>query len=373
MKIVHVITSLDSLGGAQRHVIELVNYLERRGVTSEIWGGCVDRPDQQFEDCHARIVRIPGLTRRVSIADDLRACAEIHRRLLANQPSLVVLHSSKAGGLGRLAGVATGVPLCFTVHGWSFTEGKPIVQRTWYWMMEFVLGALGCPVIFVSKYDRDLGVRTGVVAAARSHLIYNGVVDVGPEWRADPGSSREIVMVARHSAPKDHAMLLRAVAMIRDPVKVILVGGGPDLEKTRAMIKSLELDSVVSIVGEAKADDVRAMIAGAGIMVLASNWEGLPRAIIEGMRAGLPIVATRVGGLPELVEEGVNGLLVPRGDAAALKHALEYLLHSPAERIRMGAKSRAFYEERFSEDKCFGRTWEVLQAIADGAHPKAIT
>ena len=373
MKIVHVITSLDSLGGAQRHVIELVNYLERRGVTSEIWGGCVDRPDRQFGDCAARIVRIPGLKRKASIADDLRAIAGIRRRLLADRPSLVVLHSSKAGALGRVACLLACVPVCFTVHGWSFTEGKPILYRILYWMMEFVLGALGCPVFFVSKYDRDLGVRAGVVAAARSYLVYNGVVDVGPEWRATPGSSREIVMVARHSAPKDHAMLLQAVARIEESVKVILVGGGPDLEKTRARIKDMGLESKVKLVGEAEANDVRAIIAGAGIMVLVSNWEGLPRAVIEGMRAGLPIVATRVGGLPELVEEGVNGLLVPRGDAAALRHALEFLLHSPAERIRMGAKSRVFYEERFSEDKCFEHTWEILQAIGSAARPEAVT
>jgi glycosyltransferase involved in cell wall biosynthesis len=371
MRIVHVITSLDSLGGAQRHVIELVNYLQQRGVTSEIWG-YVDRPDRQFEDCAARIVRIPGLTREVSIADDLRAAREIHRRLLADRPPLVVLNSSKAGALGRLACVGTGVPVCFTVHGWSFTEGKPIVQRGLYWMLEFVLGILGCLVICVSKYDWNLGVRARVVTAARCHLVYNGAVDIGPEWRASPGSSRDMVMVARHSAPKDHAMLLQAVAGIREPGRVLLVGGGPDLEKTRAMIKSLGLESAVRLVGEAEAADVRAIIAGAGIMVLASNWEGLPRSVIEGMRAGLPIVATRVGGLPELVEEGVNGLLVPRGDVGAIKSALEYLLHSPAERIRMGAKSRAFYEKRFSEEKCFGRMWEVLQGIAGKARPGAV-
>jgi glycosyltransferase involved in cell wall biosynthesis len=238
--------------------------------------------------------------------------------------------------------------------------------------MEFVLGALGCPVISVSKYDWDLGVRAGVVDATHSYLVYNGVVDIEPEWRASPGSSQDIVMVARHSAPKDHAMLLQAVAGIKEPVKVMLVGGGPDLGKTRAMIKSLDLEAKVKLIGEAEADDVRTIVAGAGIMVLASNWEGLPRAVIEGMRAGLPIVATRVGGLPELVEDGVNGMLVPRGDVVALKRALEYLLHSPAERIRMGVKSRAFYEERFSEDMCFGRTWDVFRAIAGKARPGAV-
>jgi glycosyltransferase involved in cell wall biosynthesis len=121
---------------------------------------------------------------------------------------------------------------------------------------------------------------------------------------------------------------------LQDPFELLLVGDGPEIEQTRMKIEQLGLSGKVKVLGARK--DVGAILSKAGLMVLATNWEGLPRSILEGMRAGLPIVATDVGGNSELVKDGINGCLVPRGDEQALRLAISRLLGSPALRSKMG-------------------------------------
>jgi len=71
-------------------------------------------------------------------------------------------------------------------------------------------------------------------------------------------------------------------------------------------------------------------------LLLCSDAEGLPQTVVEALCAGLPVLATAVGGVPELVADEVNGLLVPRGDVAALSAALRRLLADARLRARLG-------------------------------------
>ncbi len=82
--------------------------------------------------------------------------------------------------------------------------------------------------------------------------------------------------------------------------------------------------------------------AHCAVAVVPSIWpDPLPQTAIEAMAAGRPVVAAASGGLPDLVVPGETGLLVPPGDAEALRAALRSLLLDPARRERMGAAGRA--------------------------------
>lgn len=82
-------------------------------------------------------------------------------------------------------------------------------------------------------------------------------------------------------------------------------------------------------------------MAAADLFTLGSAHEGLPVAVMEAFAAGLPVVATNVGGLPHQVREGVEGLLVPPGDADALASALVRVAGDDALRLRMAEAARA--------------------------------
>jgi glycosyltransferase involved in cell wall biosynthesis len=89
--------------------------------------------------------------------------------------------------------------------------------------------------------------------------------------------------------------------------------------------------------------DVPGFLAGLHVAVLCSHAEGMSNALLEYMAAGRAVVATGVGAAPELIADGVHGLLVPPGDAAALAGAIGRLLREPAlaEKVAQAARARA--------------------------------
>ncbi len=84
---------------------------------------------------------------------------------------------------------------------------------------------------------------------------------------------------------------------------------------------------------------------------------------IEAMARGIPVVTSRVASLPEIVEDGVTGLLVPPGDAPALREAVRGLLADPIRRATMGQAARRRAAERF--------TWTAAADVAVAAYARA--
>jgi glycosyltransferase involved in cell wall biosynthesis len=86
-----------------------------------------------------------------------------------------------------------------------------------------------------------------------------------------------------------------------------------------------------------EAPEVAAAMDGARALLLPSASEGLPRIVIESFMRGRPVIGSRAGGTPDIVEDGVNGLLVPAGDAAALAAAIERIVEDDELASRLGA------------------------------------
>jgi glycosyltransferase involved in cell wall biosynthesis len=106
--------------------------------------------------------------------------------------------------------------------------------------------------------------------------------------------------------------------------------------------------------------DIPALLAAADIFTLPSRFEGLPMSVIEAMLTGLPVVATDVRGPAEQVVDGVTGLSVPAGDAAALGAALGRLVRDPDLRGRMGEAGRQRALDCYDEAKVLERTLDLL-------------
>jgi glycosyltransferase involved in cell wall biosynthesis len=110
-------------------------------------------------------------------------------------------------------------------------------------------------------------------------------------------------------------------------------------------------------------EDMAHLLSQSHIVCLPSYREGLPKALLEAAASGRAIVATDVPGCREAVRHGVNGLLVPAGDAAALTQALRRLILDPALRREFGQQGRERAEREFSVEKITAETLALYREL----------
>lgn len=358
-----VVITRGEAGGAQVHVVDLITGLhDRVGFTVAV-GESGFLPDA-VGALGVPVHLLPALQREIAPRADAAAVAELRRLIRAVRPHLVHTHSTKAGLLGRLAARLEGVPAIHTAHAWSFSDGIARRRKAFAVPLEAAIGRITERFVVVSEADRDVGLRYHVARPEQVRVVHNGVADTPLRARPDAPGTPVLVMVARMAAPKDHLLLLRALAGIAAPWRLHLVGDGPDRSAVEDAVADLGLSDRVVLLGARR--DVPALLAEAHVGLLVSRQEGFPLVVLEAMRAGLPVVASDVGGIREAVRPGVTGSLVARGDEAGLRAALSALLADPALRRAQGDAGRATYEARFTVDRMVAATAAVYDELGAG-------
>ena len=147
---------------------------------------------------------------------------------------------------------------------------------------------------------------------------------------------------------KGHEHLIEAIALLKQDVPslhLVIVGSGDRQDALLQQAESLGLRDAVHLLGHR--DDVDICLAGMDLFVLPSLNEGMGRALIEAMAAGLPVIASRVGGIPAVVDHERTGLLVSPGDAGALAGALRRLLDRPDWARQLGVAASRSVDSRY--------------------------
>jgi len=370
MKILYVITAAE-FGGAPLHVLQLVEYMVKKGHEVGLVAAPEPRLMEGARKLGARIFPNPHFVRPIRPWKDLRALWRVFRAIRQFKPDLVSAHSTKAGFAARFSCAVLRVPVIFTAHGWAFTEGKSSLARYFLALAERLSAKVTKKIICVSEHDKKLALRFRVAPEQKLTVIHNGMEPSlylnadGSKVRSELGLRGDQIlttMVARFVPQKDHATLLQAISSLSEgKYKFALVGGGERENLYRERVERQRLTNNVIFLSERR--DVPQILAASDIFVLSSNWEGLPRSIIEAMMAGLPVVATRVGGVPELVADGVTGFLVPPRDPDALAEALQKLIADPELRRRMGQAGREKALKEFTLGRMLRETERVYREV----------
>jgi colanic acid/amylovoran biosynthesis glycosyltransferase len=194
-------------------------------------------------------------------------------------------------------------------------------------------------------------------------LLYHGV-DVrrfAPD-RSDEVRPLTIMTVARCVPKKGLDVLLQALALLPDLAwRHIHLGGGPLRDVLERQARSLGLAERIVWRGAVTQLEVAAMLGRADIFCMPSrvaedgDQDGLPNVLLEAMSMGVAVVGSNTAAIPEAVSDGVNGLLVPPNDPAALAAALRRLANDPLLRARLGGEARTTVLQHFSEDAGYDR------------------
>ena len=278
----------------------------------------------------------------------MRAFRSLVAILRAEKPDLVHAHMPISGFLARLAARVAGVPkVAYTCHGFLFNHASSsLPRRVLSFVMEWIAARVTDVFLTVSEAEARDARRLHI--AAHAEAVRNGRDPA--VFRPDPAARDRIraeLGVARRPRG-DHRGLPPGLAqgLSRARRRHAVGAGGRTLGGRRtagqrprrrhgALLRGAGLGYRLRMLGYRA--DIPALLAAADIFTLPSRFEGLPMSVIEAMLTGLPVVATNVRGPAEQVVDGVTGLQVPAGDAAALGAALGRLVRDPDLRAAHGA------------------------------------
>lgn len=279
---------------------------------------------------------------------DTRVISQL-RALVAGQPTdLVWSNSVKSHFLVRWAGLNRARRWIAFHHGYTATDLK---MHAYNQLDRWSLSAADMVLTSCGAFVEELERRN--VRASRIHVQHMPIRPFEPvpeertcRLRRELGLDRRtrvLLSVGRLSREKGHADLVEAFRRMRElagpiPLRLILVGEGPERSRIEQLCRSLNLIDAVTLTGQQ--DDVSPYYAIADVFVLPSHSEGSPNVLLEAMAAGVPVVATSVGGVPELVSDGKDALLVGRRDLTGLALATTRLLGDRALCDRLASSAR---------------------------------
>jgi len=330
------------IGGGESHLLSLVENLDRTRfepvALSFTDGPMIGRLREMKVENHVIHSEKPF---------DIRVWGRVKRYLREQQVDLVHAHGTRANSNVLWAARSLGIPVIYTVHGWSFhPDQHPLVRRMRI-LGERYLVSRSSLNISVSASNQESGKK--YIPSFESVVINNGIDKnkfnpdrVYPDVRIElgiPAGAMLVLFIARFTAHKQPLVLLEAFAraLPENPdLHLLMVGDGDQQATAVEMVKRKGLTDKVTF--QSFRQDVPAVLAAADIFVLPSLWEGLPIGLLEAMAMGKAVIASEVDGTREIVRSGENGWMVSTdGLEDRLVEALVRLSKDPVQRAVLGA------------------------------------
>lgn len=346
MRICHVIES--AAGGSAHYVARLAGEFIKHGHDVTVIYS-PDRADEVFLNSLKALPTLrlqPLLMRRSVGLHDVLGVIRLYACLRRLGPFDVIhSHSSKAGALARVAGLALPGRQVYTPHAfYSMTAGA----SAFYGRVESMLSHISDAIITVSTLEERHARQDLHIDPRRLHRVPNGIP---MDYPADRATARQAMgydegdcvlgFIGRFVPQKNTARLLEAMARIKDvrpDLKFALVGDGPLQAEIDAGLQKLKLNDQTRVFQGRVGRD---LVPGFDGLLCSSDYEGFATVFLEALAAGVPIATTPVGGAHEAVLEGETGFMSPDFSTDNLVQAFTKLaMLGVSERIEMSQNAR---------------------------------
>jgi len=353
MRILHIITNTE-LGGAQSVCIFLANAAAQEQNTvavASMPGGYL------WDQLHPDIIRYPVKTmvKPISLFPDIRCYFELKKIIRCFGPDIIHLHSSKAGALGRIAGIKYKDRIVYTVHGFDSIR----LRHRVFLPLERLLQRYCAAIVAVSCYDemnlKKEKIYTNVLT------IHNGVQS--PKTAVlrpfDNSGYKKVIMTVARISPQKRFDGFLTVASHHEMQDFLFVWVGGAAGKTLDDLQQeYTIPPNVLLLGDYP--DASSLLVYCDLFILLTNYEGLPMTILEAMAQGKVVVASAVGGIPELVDDS-NGMLVKNDEDAVM--AIHQLLADEEKLKQMEQISVYKYLNYFTFETMYHKYAELYKTI----------
>lgn len=354
MRLTFVIGAL-TLGGAERTLAFLAKHFMERGHAVSVV--TLYSPEKDFYALPSKMNRKTlGMTRPAQIFHQFPL---LRRTILSTEPEVIISFLDKMNVMTLTSMWGTEVPVivCERTDPSGYSIG-PIWDQLRWWTYRAATG-----IVVQSKGTADYFLPK---LKDKISIIPNPVTRPASSDRLPDTSLPKPCMVGmgRLVAEKRFDLLIRAFAQIKDQYPewtLVILGEGPLRGELERLRDAVGLAHRLLLPGRAQNPDD--LLKQADLFVLSSSVEGFPNALCEAMACGLPVIATDCPSGPrEIVRDGIDGLLVPNQDEAALSKAMDRLMSKEEERRRLAARAVEVVD-RFGVEKV-AEMWEALFAQA---------
>lgn len=317
---------------------------------------------------------IDSMRRDIGLVNDREAYKEIKSIIKKFKPDIIHTHASKAGAIGRYAGISYGkAKLVHTFHGHVFHSYFSSLKTNIYKNIERALAYKTDKIIAISERQKlELVKKYAICSEDKVKVIPLGFdlekfrlrsAEKRTSFRKKFGLEEDeiaIGIIGRLVPIKNHKLFIDAIKTIKEGsnkrIRAFIVGDGEAREELKEYTKSQGLDLLN---GEFK-DGMRATVhftswikridwvnAGLDIIALSSLNEGTPVSLIEAQAASTPIVTTKVGGVGDIVKNNETALVVPPKNDQLFIKKLQALVEDDQLRMQMGKKGWNHVKDQF--------------------------
>ncbi|MBM7841717.1 glycosyltransferase family 4 protein [Herpetosiphon giganteus] len=360
-------------------LLEQLQAIQHAGY--QVRGVASDGPYRAEVEAAGIPVEVVTMPRSVTPTSDLVAVAKLVRLFRRLKPTIVHTHNPKPGLLGQLAARLAGVPIIInTIHGFYFHEHSSPKQRHFYIAMEKIAARCSHAILSQNREDLATALATKIARPEQISLLGNGInldvfdrravsqteVAAARQALGIPADAQVIGAVGRLVAEKGYHELFRACQqlMATRPNVHLLVVGPEEPHKADGLTAASAADYGIAershFAGMRR--DMPVLYHLMDVLAHPSYREGFPRAPMEASAMGVPVVASAIRGCRETVAHGLNGMLVPVRDAAALAQSLGRILDDRVVREAFSRLARQVAEREFDQQRVFER---VLLSYAE--------
>jgi glycosyltransferase involved in cell wall biosynthesis len=261
------------------------------------------------------------------------------------------------GVVGTWVGGLAHIPLVTTLHGTDVRLARSVgVARP---LFGHVLKH-SAAVTTVSKWlkEETEAIVPGVTPMVAPMPVATDLFEPG-ERRGDS----RLLFVGRLNEQKGVEHLLHALAAMKTPAKLDIVGDGPNRAELERLASELGIASRIRWHGQVRHSALPALYQQAAAVVVPSVDEGLGLVAVEALLCETPVVAFDSGGLRDVIQHEKTGLLVKPGDRAALASTLDDLLARDGRGGQLGRAGRLYALSAFAPESAARRYAEIYRQV----------